>query len=153
MFDIRRYAKELLTIAAPIIMGNIGFILIGVGDIIVAGRHSTDTFAAISIAAAIVNCIMTIAIGLTSSISPLLSNYRGQNKPIKRYFYPSIRFAGILAIVTGFIILAFVPFIAKMGFETHLVKPIQQYMIISALSTFGGSLHHSMKEFLQALNE
>ena len=150
MFDIRRYAKELLTIAAPIIMGNIGFILIGVGDIIVAGRHSTDTFAAISIAAAIVNCIMTIAIGLTSSISPLLSNYRGQNKPIKRYFYPSIRFAGILAIITGFIILAFVPFIARMGFEEHLVKPIQQYMIISALSTFGGSLHHSMKEFLQA---
>ncbi len=150
MFDVRRYAKELLNIAAPIIMGNIGFILIGVGDIIVAGRHSTDTFAAISIAAAIVNCIMTIAIGLTSSISPLLSNYRGQRKPIKRYFYPSIRFAGILAIITGFIIIAFIPLIAKMGFEQHLVKPIQQYMFISALSTFGGSLHHSMKEFLQA---
>ena len=150
MFDIKRYAKELLTIAAPIIMGNIGFILIGVGDIIVAGRHSTDTFAAISIAAAIVNCIMTIAIGLTSSISPLLSNYRGQKIPIKRYFYPSIRFAGILAISTGFIIIAFIPLIAKMGFEEHLVKPIQQYMLISALSTFGGSLHHSMKEFLQA---
>ncbi|MBR1461650.1 MATE family efflux transporter [bacterium] len=147
---ITQYAKELLNIAAPIIMGNIGFILIGVGDIIVAGRHSTDTFAAISIAAAIVNCIMTIAIGLTSSISPLLSNYRGQNKPIKRYFYPSIRFAGILAIVTGFIIAAFVPFIPKLGFEEHLIKPIQQYMLISALSTFGGSLHHSMKEFLQA---
>ena len=68
------YIKELLNIAAPIIMGNLGFILIGVGDVLVAGRHSTQTFAAISIAAAIVNCIMTIAIGLTSSISPLLSN-------------------------------------------------------------------------------
>ena len=37
-----------------------------------------------------------------------------------------------------------------MGFEQSLIKPIQQYMFISALSTFGGSLHHSMKEFLQA---
>ena len=80
------YIKELLKIAFPIILGNIGFIFIGIGDIIVAGRHSTDTFAAISIAAAIVNCILTIAIGLTSSISPLLSNYRGEGKPIKRYF-------------------------------------------------------------------
>ena len=148
--NIGKYAKDLLNIAAPIIMGNLGFILIGIGDVIVAGRHSTDTFAAISIAAAIVNCIMTIAIGLTSSISPLLSNYRGQKKPIKRYFYPSIRFAGFLAIITGFIILAFIPFISKMGFEQNLIKPIQQYMFISALGTFGGSLHHSMKEFLQA---
>jgi MATE family multidrug resistance protein len=147
---IKEYIKGLLTIAGPIIMGNLGFILIGVGDVLVAGRHSTETFAAISIAAAIVNCIMTIAIGLTASISPLLSNYRGERKPIKRYFYPSIRFAGFLAIVTGFIILAFIPFISKMGFEQELIKPIQQYMFISALSTFGGSLHHSMKEFLQA---
>lgn len=148
--NISTYIKDLLTISAPIIMGNLGFILIGIGDVIVAGRHSTQTFAAISIAAAIVNCIMTIAIGLTSSISPLLSNYRGQKKPIKRYFYPSIRFAGFLAIITGFIIVAFIPFIPKMGFEQELIKPIQQYMFISALSTFGGSLHHSMKEFLQA---
>lgn len=148
--NISTYIKDLLTISAPIIMGNLGFILIGIGDVIVAGRHSTQTFAAISIAAAIVNCIMTIAIGLTSSISPLLSNYRGQKKPIKRYFYPSIRFAGFLAIITGFIIMAFIPFIPKMGFEQELIKPIQQYMFISALSTFGGSLHHSMKEFLQA---
>lgn len=148
--SIKYYVKELLNIAGPIIMGNLGFILIGVGDVIVAGRHSTDTFAAISIAAAIVNCIMTIAIGLTASISPLLSNYRGERKPIKKYFYPSIRFAGFLAIITGFIILGFVPLIAKMGFEQHLIKPIQQYMLISALSTFGGSLHHSLKEFLQA---
>lgn len=150
IINLKHYVKELLNIAAPIIMGNLGFILIGVGDVIVAGRHSTDTFAAISIAAAIVNCIMTIAIGLTSSISPLLSNYRGEGKPIKRYFYPSIRFAGFLAIITGFIIIAFIPLIPKMGFEQNLIKPIQQYMFISALSTFGGSLHHSMKEFLQA---
>ena len=147
---IKEYIKSILTIAVPIIMGNLGFILIGVGDVLVAGRHSTQTFAAISIAAAIVNCIMTIAIGLTASISPLLSNYRGERKPIKRYFYPSIRFAGFLAIVTGLIIIAFIPLISKMGFEQELIKPIQQYMFISALSTFGGSLHHSMKEFLQA---
>ena len=43
------YIKDLLHIALPIILGNLGFILIGVGDVIVAGRHSTDTLAAISL--------------------------------------------------------------------------------------------------------
>ena len=58
--NIKYYIKELLNIAAPIIMGNLGFILIGVGDVVIAGRHSTDTFAAISIATAIVNCILQL---------------------------------------------------------------------------------------------
>lgn len=147
---LKYYVKELLTIAAPIIMGNLGFILIGVGDVVIAGRHSTDTFAAISIATAILNCILTFGIGLISSISPLLSNYRGEKKSIKKYFYPSIRFSMLLAIIASLAIVAFIPIIPKMGFEERLVSPIQDYMLITALSTFGIYLHACLKEFLQA---
>ncbi|MGN0032084.1 MAG: MATE family efflux transporter [Candidatus Gastranaerophilaceae bacterium] len=147
---IKHYLRELLTIAMPIIMGNLGFILIGIGDVVVAGRHSTDTFAAISIATAIINCIITFGIGLISSISPLLSNYRGEKKQIKRYFYPSIRFSLILAILATTLILAVIPIIPFMGFEERLVKPIQDYMFISAFSTFGAYLHAALKEYLQA---
>ncbi|MBR1424137.1 MATE family efflux transporter [bacterium] len=148
--NAKYYIRELLTIAAPIIMGNLGFILIGAGDVIVAGRHSTDTFAAISIATAVVNCIVTFSIGLISSISPLLSNYRGEKKSIKKYFYPSIRFAMFWAFITSVAIFIAIPFIPMMGFEQKLVYPIQEYMFISALSTFGACLHACLKEFLQA---
>ena len=148
--DFKYYVKELLTIAAPIIMGNLGFILIGIGDVVVAGRHSTDTFAAISIATAIINCILTFGIGLIASISPLLSNYRGEKKPIKRYFYPSIRFSMILAVINCILILAAIPVIPHMGFEQKLVPDIQNYMFITAFSTFGAYLHACLKEFLQA---
>ena len=148
--DFKYYVKELLTIAAPIIMGNLGFILIGIGDVVVAGRHSTDTFAAISIATAISNCILTFGIGLIASISPLLSNYRGEKKPIKRYFYPSIRFSMILAVINCILILAAIPVIPHMGFEQKLVPDIQNYMFITAFSTFGAYLHACLKEFLQA---
>jgi len=143
------YIKELLKISAPIILGNIGFILIGIGDVIVAGRHSTDTFAAISIAAAITNCIFTFGIGLISSISPLLSNYRGEKKCVKKYFYPSIRFAMILSVIISVLIFAAIPLIPFMGFEQRLVKPIQNYMFVTAFSTFGAYLHACLKEFLQ----
>lgn len=148
--NIKYYIKELLNIAAPIIMGNLGFILIGVGDVVIAGRHSTDTFAAISIATAIVNCIFTIGIGLIASISPLLSNYRGEKKSIKKYFYPSIRFSMLLALITSLAIIAVIPVIPKMGFEEKLVVPVQEYMFITALSTFGAYLHACLKEYLQA---
>ena len=81
------YARDILNIALPIIMGNLGFILIGVGDVIVAGRHSTDTLAAVSLATAIINCIMMFGIGILVSISPILSNYRGEGNQAEKYFY------------------------------------------------------------------
>lgn len=148
--SVKYYAKELLNIALPIIMGNLGFILIGAGDVLIAGRHSTDTLAAISIATAITNCIMTFGIGLIASVSPILSNIRGERKSAKKYFFPTIRFSMILALITMFFVLASIPLIDLMHFEEKLVPDIKQYMFITAFSTFGAYLHASLKEFLQA---
>ena len=47
-------------------------------------------------------------------------------------------------------ILAFVPLIDFMKFESHLVPMIKEYMIITAFAIFGGYLHACLKEFLQA---
>lgn len=148
--QFRYYVKELLNIALPIIMGNLGFILIGAGDVLIAGRHSTDTLAAISIATAITNCIQTFGIGLIVSVSPLLSNYRGEKKSAKKYFYPTLRFSMFLAVLVMFAVLAFIPLIDLMHFELHLVPMIKQYMLVTAFATFGGYLHAAVKEFLQA---
>lgn len=146
----RHYAKELLNIALPIIMGNLGFILIGAGDVLIAGRHSTDTLAAISIATAITNCIQTFGIGLIASVSPLLSNYRGERKSAKKYFYPTIRFSMLLGIIIMFAVLATIPLIDLIKFEPKLVPMIKEYMFVTAFATFGGYLHAALKEFLQA---
>lgn len=147
---IKYYIKELLNIAIPIIMGNLGFILIGAGDVLIAGRHSTDTLAAISIATAITNCIQTFGIGLLVSISPLLSNYRGEKKAAKKYFFPSLRFAMILAFLVMLTVFAFIPVIDYLKFDPKLVPMIKQYMFVTAFATFGAYLHCAVKEFLQA---
>lgn len=150
MFKNKFYIKDLLNIAFPIILGNLGFILIGVGDVIVAGRHSTDTLAAISIATAILNCIAMFGIGILSSISAILSNYRGAGKEPEKYFYPSLKFAFILSVITGLITLGSIPLIDKFGFEAHLVPHIKDYFFVTAFSMFGAYVHCMAKEFLQA---
>lgn len=131
-------------------MGNLGFILIGVGDVIVAGRHSTDTLAAVSLATAIINCIMIFGIGILTSISAILSNYRGAGKQAEKYFYPSLKFAAILSVITSIAIAAFIPVIDKLGFEARLIPLIKDYFWITVFSTFGAYLHCMAKEFLQA---
>lgn len=145
-----KYSKELLNLASPIIMGNIGTVLIGVGDVLVAGRHSTDTLASISIANAIMTCIFMFGLGLLLGISPILANFRGKRQNAKRYFIPTIKYSMLIAAVSTITILLSVPLIPHLGFETHLVANIQKYMMICAFSTFGAYLHCGLKEFLQA---
>ena len=144
------YIKDIANIAGPIILGNLGFILIGVGDVIVAGRYSTDTLAAVSLATAIINCIMIFGIGILTSTSAVLSNYRGAGKEAERYFYPSIKFAAILSVIMSIAIAAFIPLIDKFGFEAKLVPLIKDYFWITAFSVFGAYIHCVVKEFLQA---
>ncbi len=144
------YIKDIANIAGPIILGNLGFILIGVGDVIVAGRHSTNTLAAVSLATAIINCIMIFGIGILCSISAVLSNYRGAGKEAEKYFYPSLKFAAILSLIMSIAVLAFIPLIDKLGFEPELVPLIKDYFWITSLSIFGAYLHCMAKEFLQA---
>ena len=144
------YAKNLLQIAGPIIMGNLGFIMIGVGDVIVAGRHSTDTLAAISIATAIIHCILMLGIGILTTSSAILSNYRGEGKDIKKYFYPSIKFTIILSVIASAIIFACLPLIDKIGYSADLTRMVKDYFFITGFAVFGGYLHCAMKEYLQA---
>jgi len=144
------YLKALLNIAFPIIIGNLGFMLIGIGDVLVAGRHSTDTLAAVSIATAITNCIQIFGIGILVSVSPLISNYRGEKIAAKKYFYPTLRFSFFIALIIMFVVLASIPLIDFLNFESHLVPMIKEYIFITAFATFGGYLHAAVKEFLQA---
>ncbi len=144
------YIKDILNIALPIIMGNLGFILIGVGDVIVAGRHSTETLAAVSIATAILHCILMFGIGILCSISAILSNYRGKGLKAENYFYPSLKFCAILSALISIIVVACIPTIDLFGFEKELVPLIKNYFWVTAFSVFGGYLHSMTKEYLQA---
>mgnify|MGYP004655720915 FL=1 len=144
------YIKDILNIALPIMLGNLGFILIGVGDVIVAGRHSTETLASVSIANAIINCIVMIGIGIISSLSAILSNYRGAGKDAEKYFYPALKFTTIASIIISFAVMAFIPIIDKLGFEPHLARLVKDYFWIISFSIFGAYLHCMSKEYLQA---
>ncbi len=146
----KTYIKELLLFSLPIIMGNIGHILIGAGDVFIAAKHGSNTIEAISIATSVSMSTFIIGIGLLASISPVLSNYRGERKRTKKFFRVSIYYSLVLALVMCSVSLLSVLLIDKIGFEAHLVPLIQEYIAITAFSLFGAYLHFGLKEFLQS---
>ncbi len=146
----KSYIKELLLFSLPIIMGNIGHILIGAGDVFIAAKHGSNTIEAISIATSISMSIFIVGIGLIASVSPVLANYRGERKPTKKFFMVSVNYSLVLALVFCLLSLCSVFFISKIGFEPHLVPLVEEYIAITAFSLFGAYLHFGLKEFLQS---
>lgn len=144
------YIKELLNLALPMIMGNLGIILIGAGDVFVAAKYSTNALASISIGNSIASIIFLFGIGLLVSISPVLSNFRGAKSNAKKYFLPTIQFSLFLSLLSTFLVLASIPLLDKIGFEANLLPDIKNYMFIVAFSTFGAFLQIALKEYLQA---
>lgn len=142
--------KKLFNLALPMIIGHLGIMLVGVTDVFVAGRHSTDTLASIAIANSLLMNIFIFGISLLTAISPLLSNFRGEKIPIKKYFVPTLEFSMIMAIVICSVSIAIIPLVDILGFEENLIPEIKKYMFVCSFSNFGVYLFVSLKEYLQA---
>ena len=147
MFKYTKYFKEIISIASPIIVGNLGHVLIGATDVFVAAKHSVDTLSSIAIANSILFVIMLVGLGLLNGISIILSNYRGEKQKTKKYFLSGIILSQILALISVVISLIITYFVPLMGFEERLVPLIQEYMYITSFSVFGIYLYQSIKDF------
>lgn len=148
-FDIK-YIREIFKLALPIIIGNLGVVMLGAADCLVAGRYSTSALAAISIANSIHSILLMFGVGLTVGISPLLSNKRGEKIGAKKYFYPSLKFALIISIIMTLLTLAYIPLLDFLHYEPQLLHDIKVYTFIVAFSVVGVEINVALKEFLQS---
>ena len=148
--EYKEIILNLIKLSLPILGGNISQILISFADNAVAGRYSTVALGAISVASAIVMTITIGAIGLILSVSPVISNFRGQNIPSKKYFKLTILFSFLVSI-PFFLILEFIlKHIDLIGLSPDMVNYVKEYIAICAWTIFPVAIFVAIKEFLQA---
>ncbi len=146
----KNYSKDLIKLSAPIMAGNLANMLINVGDVIVAGRHSTVTLGAISVASAIFMTFMIAAVGLMASISPVVSNLRGERKTTKTLFSATVKYSLFTGLLFYLLIRFVIGHIENIGLAPDLYPLVIEYLDISSWGMFGGLLFVALKEFLQA---
>lgn len=153
MHKIKEYKEiilNLIKLSLPILGGNISQILVSFADNAVAGRYSTVALGAISVASAIVMTVTIGAIGLILSVSPVISNLRGQNQPAKKYFKLTILFSILVSIPFFLILLIILRYIDLIGLSPDMVDYVKEYIFICSWSVFPTAIFIAIKEFLQA---
>ncbi|MBL6989930.1 MAG: MATE family efflux transporter [Bacteriovoracaceae bacterium] len=142
--------KELILFAVPIILGQLGQMLIGAGDILIAGHHGTDTLAAIGLANGVLSPLFISGLALAFGMSPILSNKRGTGEDVSVYLWSSLVYVTVLSVMFALLTWAIIPAIALFNFEAKLIPMIQDYMFLIGFSYLGSFIFHAIKEYLQS---
>ncbi len=124
--------------------------LVGTGDMIVAGKYSRECLAAIGLAISIANPIQISLLGLQFSISPLLAQKRGLGEPLERYFWTVIFYCFLIGSLSCLLTYLSFKLVPLFNYGPVLEPIIQEYLIITSFSSFGLCLYQGMKEFFQA---
>lgn len=149
-YKYKSYFSDILILAIPILIGELGHNLIGATDVLVVARYNIDSLAAISIANSIIFTLCIFGLGIVLAVSIILPNIRGTKQKIKKYLPSTLSFSFILA--TTFTLICFLTkfIVPYMGFDTHLVPYIQEYIAIVSFSMFGMFMFEGVKQFLQS---
>lgn len=146
--------KELLALSFPIILGQLGQMLIGAGDVYIASLHSTTTVAAIGVATGFVNPIFLFGIGLTMGVSPVLAIKIGRGQNMRSSLKSILLFALLSGVCLSIVMSFFGVYLVDLsGIEKELVEPVKQYIGIVAWSFPFAMLFQAGKEYLQAHEE
>lgn len=142
--------KQILYFSGPIIFGQVGLMLIGTGDMIIAGRYSRECLAAIGLAIAILNPIQISLLGLQFSIGPILAQMRGKNENVDNTYWTILFYSLIVSVISGLVSLISYFLVPILDYGPQLNPIIQEYIVITSFSSLGLCMYQGVKEFYQA---
>ena len=154
MTEIKKHIKSTLTLAYPVIIGQLGFIMMGVVDSIMVGKLGATPLAAASLANGLFIFILIVGIGISYAITPLVAISVGAEKHSEagEIFHQAL----IIDLITGIILMLLVfacsDFLKYMNQPAGVVRQAKSYMNILGFSIMPVMLFQTYKQFIEGLS-
>lgn len=152
------YTKEFkynFKLAYPIILGMIGHTVVGIVDNMMVGQLGPKELAAVSLGNSFVFIAMSIGIGFSTAITPLVAEADGE-KSIEKgrsAFHHGLFLCTILGIALFLIIFFSKPLISYMGQPAEVVDLAKPYLDIVAFSLIPLIIFQAYKQFADGKSE
>ena len=105
--NISRHTKEILKLGYPIMLGQMGVILVGFIDNIMVGRYGTSELAAASFVNGFINIAFVFAMGFSYGLTPLVSgSFATGNGQLRSLLKSSIFLNTIVGILITLVMLS-----------------------------------------------
>ncbi len=142
--------KTILLFSLPIITGQVGQMLFGVGDIIVAGHYSSLAVASIGVAAMIFAPFLMVGIGVLLCTGPLASQIKGEGGEDATFLGNAYYVCFILSLVLTPVLYFNSIWVPWLQLNPEIAPHVTQYLKWSSFSLLPALIFQATKEYLQA---
>lgn len=155
--DVKNIKEEIfktIKLAYPVIIGQLGIVMMGVVDSIMVGRLGSVPLAAASLGNSLIFIILIIGIGSSSVVTPLVAILVGGKRfsECGVYFRQSLLVNMLLSLVMIGIILIGVNFIHHLNQPDEVIELTIIYMSIVGLSALPLMFYQTYKHFIEGFS-
>lgn len=152
-----QYAREFsknFSIAFPVMLGQLGHVLVGFVDNLMVGRLGAAPLAAVSLGNSLMFFALFIGIGFSFAITPLVAEADGEGDFIKgrQMFQHGLIMCSVLGILLFFGILLAKPVLYFLDQPTEVVDLAMPYLNIVAFSLIPLMIFQGFKQFADGLS-
>lgn len=151
----KHHYRELLSIGFPIIIGQLGTIILGFTDTLMIGHHSTPELAAAGLVNNIFGLVFLSYMGFTYGLTPIIGKLYGEERTdcigqkVRNSFFANMLTG---AIFTAVLILLYLN-LAHIGQPEELLSLIRPYFLVNLASVLFMGIFFTMKQFLDGIGK
>lgn len=144
-----------MKLAYPVILGMLGHTLVGFVDNIMVGQLGTAELAAVSLGNSFLFIAMSLGIGFSTAITPLVAEADGEKniQKGKEAFNHGILLCTVLGAALFLMILAIKPLMYHMGQPEEVVQFAMPYLNLVAFSLVPLIMFQAFKQFADGLSQ
>lgn len=156
--DFSSYSKEFktnLSIAYPIMLGQLGHILVALADNLMVGQLGPEQLAAVSLGNSLVFIALSIGIGFSFAITPLVAEADGAGnvEKGKLHFHHGIIMCAVNGVLLFLALLVAKPLLGMLDQPEEVVQLAIPYLEIVALSMIPLMIFQAFKQFADGLSQ
>ncbi len=147
--------RALLTLGLPIVIGQIGVIVLGFADTLMVGHHSSTELAAASFVNNMFNLAIIFSTGFAYGLTPVVGRLFGEGKTDKtgEVLKNSISANTLLALIVCGIMLALYLNLHRLGQPEELIPYMRPYFIVLLLSLPFVLWFNAFKQFTDGITD
>lgn len=155
LLPYKQQVSSLLRLGLPIVVGQLGMIILGLADTIMIGHHSTEELAAAAFVNNVFNLAIIFATGFSYGLTPLIGMLQGggNTQGIGRVFRNALAANASVAVLLTAVMYTVYCFVDKLGQPEELLPHIRPYFVLQLISLLFIMLFNGFRQFAEGLTD
>lgn len=151
----KEHYKALFYLGIPIVIGQIGVIILGFADTLMIGHHSTQELAAASFVNNMFNLVIIFSTGFSYGLTPIIGSLYGKSElgATGRVLKNSLAANSLVAILMTVIMVLLYWNVGRLGQPEELIPLIKPYFLVLLASLLFVLLFNGFKQFADGITD